>query len=344
MSGKIGNNTGYSSGSVTTPSAGVEIRSDDPTLSEGLMWYNTTANTLKVARNITAFSSGGALNVAGQNIVGFGTKTAALAGTGYGPGNNQTGRDVECEEYNGTGWTAVNSMTEAKINSGSAGTAQTAGILFGGSNNGGRANRSDESFEYDGTSWAAAGDLNTADVELGGCGSQTAALRVGGDNNSSFSTVTEEYDGSSWANKNSLSRARSNNMTCGTTTAGLTTGGNPVTDTTEEFNGTAWSSGGALSTARTQCYSHGGIQTDAIMAGGANSSNAALSASELYDGSSWASGASITRARQNSMFCGMSAASAGGLQFGGATGDSATTYTDTDEYTASLTARSVTAS
>ena len=63
MSGKIGSNTGYSSGSITTPSAGVEIRSDDPTLSEGLMWYNTTANTLKVARNIGAWSSGNSLSI-----------------------------------------------------------------------------------------------------------------------------------------------------------------------------------------------------------------------------------------------------------------------------------------
>ena len=63
MSGKIGNNIGYSSGSVTAPSGGVEIRSDDPTLSEGLMWYNTSANTLKVARTVSAWETVGALNI-----------------------------------------------------------------------------------------------------------------------------------------------------------------------------------------------------------------------------------------------------------------------------------------
>ena len=36
------------------------------------------------------------------------------------------------------------------------------------------------------------------------------------------------------------------------------------------------------------------------------------------------------------------AASSGGLQFGGATGNSATTYTDTDEYTATVTAQTIT--
>ena len=59
MSGKIGSNTGYSSGSITTPSAGVEIRSDDPTLSEGLLWYNSSSNTLKVARTVAAWAAGG---------------------------------------------------------------------------------------------------------------------------------------------------------------------------------------------------------------------------------------------------------------------------------------------
>ena len=34
MSGKVSNNISQSSGSITEPAGGVEIRSDDPTLSE----------------------------------------------------------------------------------------------------------------------------------------------------------------------------------------------------------------------------------------------------------------------------------------------------------------------
>jgi len=341
MSGTISDNVGRSSGSITEPAGGVEILSSDPTLSNGLVWYNSTSNTLKVARNVAAFSSGGALNVAGQSIVGFGTLTAALAGTGYGPGSNATGRDVECEEYNGTAWTAVNPMTEAKINSGSAGTAQTAGLLFGGSDNGGNANRSTESFEYDGTNWTAGGALNTAAVETQGCGSQTAALRVAG-YAGGFSTITEEYNGSSWANKNSIATGRSVHMVCGTTTAGLTCGGNPITATTEEFDGTNWTSGGALNTARNNNHSHGGIQTDAITVGGHDGSAVRFSTTELYNGTAWSSGAAITRARSNTMFCGLAAASAGGLCFGGAGPDFNTTHTDTDEYSEALTAKTIT--
>ena len=132
-------------------------------------------------------------------------------------------------------------------------------------------------------------------------------------------------------------------MVCGTTTAGLTCGGHPITATTEEFDGTNWASGGALSASRSNCHSHGGIQTDAIVAGGYDSDTTYLSSSEIYNGTAWSSGATIARARRNTMFCGLSAASAGGLCFGGGIADG-TTYTDTDEYTVSTTARSVTAS
>ena len=128
MSGKIGNNTGYSSGSITTPSAGVEIRSDDPTLSEGLMWYNTTANTLKVARNIGAWSSGGNLGTAVRYMAAMGTQGATLSVCG-----NDGSATAECEEYNGTAWTttSVGDANQVVKNTAGCGT-QTAGLKFGG--------------------------------------------------------------------------------------------------------------------------------------------------------------------------------------------------------------------
>ena len=128
MSGTIGNNIGYSSGSVTAPSGGVEIRSDDPALSEGLMWYNTTANTLKVARNVGAWSAGGDMGTAVRYHAVMGTQGATLS-----VGGNSGSATAECEEYNGSAWTttSVGDANTAAKNTAGCGT-QTAGLKFGG--------------------------------------------------------------------------------------------------------------------------------------------------------------------------------------------------------------------
>jgi len=168
MSGKIGNNTGYSSGSITTPSAGVEIRSDDPTLSEGLMWYNTTANTLKVARNLGAWSSGGSLSVDFDVAGGCGTQGAAM---GAGPDDDTDGT----QEYNGSAWSAGGNMNTGRYWLSCFGT-QTAGASCGGYVTG----LSNATEEYNGTGWTATGNLNTARYNAGSAGSQTAGLFFGG--------------------------------------------------------------------------------------------------------------------------------------------------------------------
>ena len=129
MSGTVSNNISQGSGSITAPSGGVEIRSDDPTLSEGLMWYNTTANTLKVARlALTAgtWSTGGTLNTARRQFAGAGTLTAGLCAAGT------TGsKSVVTEEYNGNSWVAVNAFPTATQFVDGCGT-QTAALTAGG--------------------------------------------------------------------------------------------------------------------------------------------------------------------------------------------------------------------
>ena len=129
MSGTVSNNISQGSGSITAPSGGVEIRSDDPTLSEGLMWYNTTANTLKVARlALTAgtWSTGETLNTARRQFAGAGTLTAGLCAAGT------TGsKSVVTEEYDGSCWTAVNDFPTATQYLDGCGT-QTAALTAGG--------------------------------------------------------------------------------------------------------------------------------------------------------------------------------------------------------------------
>ena len=175
MSGKIGNNIGYSSGSVTAPSAGVEIRSDDPTLSEGLMWYNTTANTLKVARNITGWTTNNAMLTAVKQLGGAGTTAAGLSF-----GGNSGSRTTETEEFDGTSWSVsgVGNLATATTNGVGFGT-QSAGLYANGQ---GASGNTDRTEEYDGSSWSSGGDLQEAMSNTSGFGTQTAGVRFGGEN------------------------------------------------------------------------------------------------------------------------------------------------------------------
>ena len=168
MSGTVSNNISQSSGSITEPSGGVEIRSDDPTLSEGLMWYNTSANTLKGARTVSAWETVGALNTGVYANCGSGTTTAGLSFGGYTGSNTD-----ETEEWNGTAWTDTSgNLASARRDHGSAGT-QTATVAFGGGTN--------SSEEYNGTSWSSGGTLNESVSQTKGGGTLTAALRFGGE-------------------------------------------------------------------------------------------------------------------------------------------------------------------
>ena len=170
MSGTVSNNISQGSGSITEPSGGVEIRSDDPTLSEGLMWYNTSANTLKVAKNLGAWSSGNSLSAVFKLGGGCGTQGAAM---GSGPQNDTDGT----QEYDGTNWSAGGNMNTGAYWVSNFGT-QTAGTSCGGWDGG----LGDATEEYNGTGWTATGDINTARYNGAAAGTQTAGLFFGGSN------------------------------------------------------------------------------------------------------------------------------------------------------------------
>jgi hypothetical protein len=128
MSGIVGDNTDRQSGVIAEPSGGAEIRSDDPSASAGTVWFNTTSGTLKVYRNIGAWSSGGTLGTAVRYMAAMGTQGATLSVCG-----NSGSATAECEEYNGTAWTttSVGDANQAVKNTAGCGT-QTAGLKFGG--------------------------------------------------------------------------------------------------------------------------------------------------------------------------------------------------------------------
>ena len=190
MSGKVSDNIGRSSGSITEPAGGVEILSSDPTLSNGLVWYNSTSNVLKVARTAGTWSSGGTSSDDRYQTRGCGTLAAGLSFSGQGSG----GRRSTSEEYDGASWAAGNSLSAAKLGMSRAGT-MTAAVGAGGQTTG----NVNVTEEYDGTNWAAGGNLLLAKHHGGDDGTQTAAWTAGGDGTGAeYNDKTEHYDGTCW--------------------------------------------------------------------------------------------------------------------------------------------------
>ena len=89
----------------------VEFFDSDPTLTtayEGQVWYNTTSDTLKTVVATEAWSSTSPLTQKRDSASGFGTQTANVCATG-----NIPPRTDVTEEYNGTGWTAGGTASQA---------------------------------------------------------------------------------------------------------------------------------------------------------------------------------------------------------------------------------------
>jgi len=127
-------NASLSSVTSYPPSAGAgvsSVASDPPSPNEGQMWYNTTSGALKQYVLYSAWASGGNLNT-GRSVTGVGTQTAALAiGGGTPPVTAAT------ESYDGTSWTEVNNLTNARAGSGGMSGTTTSGALIAGGNSGG---------------------------------------------------------------------------------------------------------------------------------------------------------------------------------------------------------------
>jgi hypothetical protein len=151
----------------------------------GQVWYNNATYAFKISNEIAAgaWSTGGNLTLARDNLAGAGIQTAGLAFGGGPPNSNAT------EEYDGSAWAAGGNLGTGRQNLAGCGT-QTAGLAFGGTPPATAATE-----EYDGSTWTAGGNLGTARYRLAGCGTQTAGLGFGGYVPPN-SVATEEYDGS----------------------------------------------------------------------------------------------------------------------------------------------------
>ena len=310
MSGIVSDNIDRQSGVIAEAAGGAEIRSDDPSASEGTVWFNTTSGTLKVYRLIAAWSSEATITEAKAAGISFGTPTAALIANGTSDASNFR---TTCYHYNGSSWSDGGTMSNAG-NEGLCFGSQTSAYNHGGYNShSGSGGWHQNAEEYNGSSWSSAGADYTDNIKnnAGAFGtSETAGASAGQrDTGNNIDTGMREYNGSSWSAETNRNNAVYDASCSGTQTAGLSAGGynSGVKDHGEEYNGTAWSNEGDISTARYYVGTGtGGTQTSALIAGGQPASGT-IATVETYNGTSWASGTSLGTATYQAQTAAVSA-------------------------------------
>ena len=249
----------------------------------GQVWYNETANTIRVGAqtSVGAWATGGNLNTGRDSLGGVGaTRDAALA-FGGGPPPAPTAKAIT-ESYNGTAWTEVADLNSQRAFATGAGT-YTSAIAAGGDQYSGVAE------SWNGTCWASITNEPSGTNGYGGAGaSNTNALFFGGAPQGS-KAVNRYWNGSAWAELGDLNTARADLAGSGKTyTQALAIGGmtspSGFLAVVESFNGTSWTEVADLNTARGN-LGGAGTQTSSLAYGGRNPSPVALT--EEWNGSSW---------------------------------------------------------
>ena len=273
-----------------------------------------------------SWSSGGSLNQARNNLSGFGTQTSSLAVGG----NNGGSYYGNAESYNGTAFTEVADLNQARRNTGSAGADNTAGITFGGIH---PSLPSDSALNesWNGSAWTEVGDLTTARQLITGTGTQTAALGIAGGPNPG-QTKVESWDGSSWTEIADVNTARNAGAASGLQPAALFFGGYTTTDVanTEVWNGSSWTEVSDLNTARGYLGGSDNTSTSALAFGGTIPPGRTAN-TESWDGSSWTEVNDLATARNS--IGGTGANSTSALAFGGYNGSTGVSNTEEWSFT-----------
>ena len=296
----------------------VESLSSDPPVATSLgeMWYNTTSGALKYSiEGPGAWSSGGTQTTALATAALTGTQTAAISMAGF--------YDLQTTlTYNGTAWTAVNSLTQLGRNSPGAFGTQTAALCAGGYNTDDNATF-DYSETWNGTSWSEGNNINTPRGYIASAnqGTTTAGLIFGGlagPTGNATTTSAESYDGTNWTESTALNTSLQSAGGGGTPTAAFCAGGQQPAafDGNQQWNGTGWTNETAINTARGLMGSAGSV-TAALIYGG-DPAPGAFASVESWNGTSWTEVADLSTARyQMGKGTGSSTAA---LCSGGATG------------------------
>lgn len=303
MSGKVGDNTGRSSGLLKAVSSNeVESLSSDPgSPSNGQIWYNTTSNTFKVYGTVTAdtWANGGNVGTTYYAGAGAGIQTSAMSTSGVAgsPNSNRS------ESYNGTSWSSETASPATQYNSG-VGASETTFLMWAGD---GTAN-----YDYNGSAWST---NNAAHRNMGVAGQVgTASACINYFNPSPYNTCNT-YNGTSWSSLNNTVTASNSGRGAGTAVDdAIGMGGSTDSDHSQTWNGTCWSSANNMGSLHIYGGGFGTGASAAYMTGGINNTSKVTA---KFDGTSWAAGTSDTQARNHGNdACGSMTA---GLAFGGNT-------------------------
>jgi hypothetical protein len=283
--------------------------------------------------NGSGWASSGAYTGSLNYLGGCGTQTAAMGAGGF----SGTANTTASAEYNGSTWTAGNSMSQQRMNMGANFIGiQTAAAVVGGDQYPSTPRSVSTVEEYDGTNFSSATAYPMVIQNIVCAGPQTAGWVAGGQSDitpPSPNTIRNNvnfYDGTNWTASTALPVATHRAGGCGTQTAALFFGGQLASPTTPlttayGFDGTSWTAKPSLSLGRVYIAS-GGVSTTstaAIGAGGYDPGPGSTSATEEFTVSTnvitaaaWASGDTLNTGRLNVSMGGIQTA---GIVLGGHT-------------------------
>jgi len=336
------NQAGFVAGGNPVPSVGTQTEEwafppvTQDKLKEGMIFLSggTTLKGFGKAGGVptSTWSSGGNLNTARKAGMGAGKlSTSAILAGGETP---PSGHGV-VETYDGTSYTEVADLNDARGMGASDGT-QTAAIVAGGTSPGEDA----DTEIWDGSSWTEVANLNSARYGQAGAGTTTSLVAYGGYLPSpGYTGFTESWDGTSWTEVADLNTKKYLPGRAGTSNTdafafgGLTP---PPTATAETWNGTSWTEVGDLNTAR---YGLGGcgLTTFAIAFGG----EATKTETEAWNGTSWTEINEMASGRRD---VGMAGSAVSGLCMGGDNGSPPAGTAVTEEFNATAGLANITVS
>ena len=268
---------GYPSGSATT--ATLEW--------DGSSW--TAGGTMNTARNSSSGGPGGS-SYNDAWIAGGQDTSPAVAGN--------------MESYDGTSWTSLDAMANARTNYGSFGTKGSAVVAGGGPSG----DSGDHSYVEEYVlnpdvavpgAWSSGTAYPTYTVYNYAVGTPTAALGAGGKTSPggppwTIVSTANEFDGSSWTATPTMGTGRYG-VGCsglGTQTATLYCGGYEpsLSDKVELYNGSTWSEEPAMSNSK--AYEMVAGTTTAALVGGGQPPTSTEQTLE-WNGSAWSSGGDL---------------------------------------------------
>jgi len=269
----------------------VKVTTDPENPVVGQVWYNSTDKVLKgfTESPVGAWATSANLNTAGGAAdVGAGPYQSCLS---FGK-SQSTGFT---ESWNGTSWTEVADLNQARNAMGGVGTDNEAALAFGGEYPA-APYFSSNTENWNGSAWTEVNNLNTGRNYMATAGTETTAIIAGGIFGPAPGTViVESWNGTSWTETTDLNTARRLAVGVGPDNeAALVFGGElsvapfPSTGNTENWNGSSWTEVNDLNQSR-RGIGACGISVTAALAVGGNSTPPSTNRSltEDWNGTNW---------------------------------------------------------